>query len=163
MAIDWQAQISIPRFFGFRSSFRKLRRRAEIGFLHARGFAALIGDTRRPDFLPFDRREQFDFGQRNSRQICFVESAQFRNRVFIFEQRKQLRDSGWLQIEQCGFVRYQPCSNFIRFIFDPADFHDLFFADDAGRVCDADLGSKNASAAATSIPIPSALNGIAVL
>ena len=77
----------------FEENFRPFRRinlvvggGAEIGFLHARGFAAQISHARRPDFLPLDRREQLDFGQRDARQVLFGELLELRDGIFAFQQ-----------------------------------------------------------------------------
>jgi hypothetical protein len=53
--------------------------------------------------------------------------VQLRDGIFIFEQSGQLSDPGRRQIQQCGIVSDQTDADFIRFIFEPADFHKLFW------------------------------------
>lgn len=49
---------------------------AELGFFHAGGFAAKIGDARGPGFVMFDGGEEGDFGEGKARELFGLEFAE---------------------------------------------------------------------------------------
>ena len=58
-----------------------VRRRAEVGLLHARGLAAQVRHAGSPHFLPLDRRAEDDIGDGKPRERLAIDSVQQRERI----------------------------------------------------------------------------------
>ena len=93
--------IALKKISGRSASYTLVvRRRAEVGLLHARGLAAQVRHARGPHFLPLDRRAEHDVRDAANRgQRLAIDPVQQRDGIGAFQHLRQRRDAGRRQID----------------------------------------------------------------
>jgi hypothetical protein len=100
-----------------------VRRCAEVGFFHARRFAAQVGHARRPHFLPLYWRRKSNGGDLDARQLAVIHPIDRSHRIGSLEELGQRGGTRRAQVAQMSAAIVEPDVNGVTVDDESADFH----------------------------------------